>query len=59
MLSNDDLKKMASTVIEHLDTPAHFGTEESSDSAADRPAATNVTVVDGDNHGGIRQTFRR
>ncbi|MFJ3193758.1 hypothetical protein ACIQKE_36375 [Streptomyces griseoviridis] len=59
MLSNEDLKNMAITVIEDASDPVS--------TSADAPASVNgpvingdgVTVVLGDNPGGIRQTFRR
>ncbi|MFF1681571.1 hypothetical protein ACFVYG_36680 [Streptomyces sp. NPDC058256] len=58
-LSIQDLKNMASTVVETTDGPTHVGTGQQITTTDDAPKSTNTTVVDGDNRGGIRQTFTR
>jgi len=57
-LSIEDLKNMASVVIEKTTEPTHVGTGQHL-TADDTQSSTNTTVIDGDNHGGIRQSFRR
>lgn len=59
-LSSDDLKNMASTVIEHADGPVHVGNGDQINTTPDAPQdGPGTTVINGDNHGGIHQTFHR
>ncbi|WP_328932601.1 MULTISPECIES: hypothetical protein [unclassified Streptomyces] len=58
-LSIEDLKNLATTVIENADGPTHVGTGAQVNTTAEPQNTNGGTVVTGDNHGGIRQTFRR
>ncbi|MFE7036219.1 hypothetical protein ACFU9Y_38570 [Streptomyces sp. NPDC057621] len=59
-LSLEDLKNMAHTVIEETNGPTHLGTGQ----IIENPhtvtvTGANTTVIEGDNHGGITQSFGR
>ncbi|WP_328681715.1 hypothetical protein [Streptomyces sp. NBC_00343] len=58
-LSIEDLKNLAQTVIENADGPTNVGTGPQVNTTAEPQNTNGGTVVNGDNHGGIRQTFRR
>ncbi|ATL29403.1 hypothetical protein [Streptomyces formicae] len=58
-LSIEDLKNMASTVIESTDGPTHLGSGQQVDMDSESQYGTNANVIDGDNHGSIRQSFGR
>ncbi|MFT9477428.1 hypothetical protein [Streptomyces sp. Mo3] len=58
-LSIEDLKNMANVVIESTNGPTQTGTGDQVNTTPDTPqGSANVTVVEGDNHGGI-QFFSR
>lgn len=57
-LSIEQLKSRAANVVEDPDTPTHVGTGQQITTTED-DGRRHTTIVNGDNHGGIRQTFRR